>query len=94
MVLEPRGDSHPAWAQVFARRIGDRITVKWRPPYGGTYTFECWIEGVAHDWAQADAAWRTTFWLSAVPYGTSGTTYWVWDTSTWDSGTNAARWGY
>jgi hypothetical protein len=81
VTLEPRAPSHPAWAQVFARRIGDRVTVKWRPPYGGTYTFVSYIEGIAHSWAQRDAKWRTTFTLSPVPYDGAGTAYWVLGTS-------------
>lgn len=90
LVLEPRADAHPAWGQVFARRPADRVTVKWRPPYGGTYSYVCWIEGVAHEWDQPAAAWRTTLWLSPVPFSGAGTTYWIWDTSTWETD---SRWG-
>lgn len=78
IVLEPRKSTHLAWAQVFARKTGDRITVKWRPPYGGTYEFVCWIEGIAHSWTAATGL-RTTFYLSPVPHGSTDavTAYWI-----------------
>lgn len=81
ITLEPRKSTHGAWAQVFARKIGDRITVKWRPSYGGTYTFVCWIEGIKHEWDQGRQGIRTTFFLSPVPYSGSGTAYWLLGTS-------------
>jgi hypothetical protein len=82
VTLEPAAVSHPAWPEVFARRIADRVDVKWRPPYGGAYTFPAYVEGVEHHWAPgASAPWRTVFHLSAVPYGGTGTAYWLLGTS-------------
>lgn len=78
VTLEPAKSTHPAWAQVFAREIGDRVTVKWRPPYGGTYTFVSWIIGISHSWRPASSApWRTTFYLEPVPYGATGNPYFI-----------------
>jgi hypothetical protein len=90
VTLEPAKSTHPAWAQVFARQIGDRVTVKWRPPYGGTYSFPSIVEGIAHSWRPGDARpWRTTFYLSPVPYGATGEPYWVLGTSVLGSTTRA-----
>ncbi len=91
--LEPRKSTHSAWAQVFARAIGDRITVKWRPPYGGTYTYDSYIIGISHRWTPGSGL-RTTFALEPVPYAATGAPYFIWDTSTWDSGTSSTRWGF
>ena len=81
ITLEPRADGHPAWGQVIARRVSDRVTVKWRPPYGGTRTFIAWVDGVAHSWDQPTARWRTELVLSPVPYDGAGTAYWILGTS-------------
>ncbi|MDQ3155990.1 MAG: LamG domain-containing protein, partial [Actinomycetota bacterium] len=93
ITLEPRKSTHSAWAQVFARAIGDRITVKWRPPYGGTYTYDSYIIGISHRWTPGSGL-RTTFALEPVPYAATGAPYFIWDTSTWDSGTSSTRWGF
>lgn len=81
ITLEPRKSTHLAWPQVFARQIGDRITVKWRPPYGGTYSYDSWIIGIAHRWTPRSGL-RTTFHLQPVPYGATAEPYWILDTST------------
>jgi hypothetical protein len=78
---------------VFTRSVDDRITVKWRPAYGGTRTFTCWIDGISHRWSSRSGL-TTQFHLSPVPYDTTGAPYWIWDTSTWETGTSVARWGY
>jgi hypothetical protein len=82
VTLAPSDDAHPAWAHVFARQLGDRITVKWRPPYGGTYSYPSFIEGIHHSWrASGETPWTTTFSVSPVPYGGAGTAYWLLGTS-------------
>lgn len=93
VTFKPRKSTHAAWAHVFARKINDRVTVKWRPSYGGTRSYEAWIEGVAHSW-DADNGLTTTFYLSPVPFDTTGVPYWVWGSSTWETGTSVARWSY
>lgn len=80
IVVEPRDSTHLGWGQVFDRRMGDRVTVVWRPPYGGTYSYPCWIIGIAHEWKQSAAAWETTFWLEPVPF--DGDAYFIIGTST------------
>jgi hypothetical protein len=69
----------PTLVQLFTRDIGDRITVKRRPPGGGTITQDCIIEGVKHNYSP-DQPW-TTEW-SLVP--SDPNTYFVLDTSTLD----------
>jgi len=67
-------DRSPAllWPQVLGREIGDRITVKRRPPGGGAViTQESYIEGIAHD--VRPGIWRTIFSLSPADL----TTYWI-----------------
>jgi hypothetical protein len=81
ITVRPRKSTHSAWTQVFARQIGDRITVKWRPPYGGTYSFDSWIIGIGHDWT-ADAGLTTVFHLEPVPYGATAEPYFIIGTST------------
>lgn len=84
VTLEPAKSTHPAWAQVFERQIGDRVTVRWRPPYGGTYSFDSWISGIAHSWRPSDSQrpWRTVLYLEPVPYGATGEPYFIIGTST------------
>lgn len=82
ITLEPLEDTDLAWDQVFAREIGDRITVKWRPLYGGTYSFDSWIIGIRHAFDAAVGRLRTTFSLSPVPYDTTGEPYWIAGVST------------
>ena len=92
ITLEPAKSTHSAWAQVFARQEWDRITVKWRPPYGGTYSFDSWIIGIAHSWRPGDARpWRTVFHLEPVPYNATAEPYFIVGTSTVSG---AARLGY
>jgi hypothetical protein len=69
----------PTLVQIFTRDIGDRITVKRRPPGGGTITQDCVIEGVRHTYTPT-APWETEW--SLVPADIN--TYFVLDTSTLD----------
>lgn len=78
ITLEPADDSHGAWAHVFARQIGDRVTSKWRPAYGGTYSWDSWIIGVSQRWRPGDSKpLRTQFFLRPVPYGTTAEPYFI-----------------
>lgn len=53
------------WPLVLDGRIGDRMTVRRRPPGGGaTIERDCFIEGVAHDIVPGNGGWTTTFQLS------------------------------
>lgn len=76
VTLEPRKSTHPAWAHVFARRMFERITVKWRPTYGGTRTYVCWIIGIGQRWVRGGGL-TTTFYLAPVPFDTDGAPYWI-----------------
>ena len=85
VTLEPRAVTHPAWAQVFTRAIGDRVTVKWRPPYGGTYSYPCYIIGIEHQWSQTSGM-RTKCALQPVEFGTAtGSPVFTLDSSLLDS---------
>lgn len=56
------------FAQVLARRIGDRITVRIRPPGGGTIERDVFIRGIAHRIVPG-LDWKTTWVLqSATKY--------------------------
>ncbi len=81
ITLAPRKSTHPAWAHVFARKLNERITVKWRPTYGGTRSYEVWIIGITQRWS-ARTGLRTTFWLAPVPFDTTVEPYWIAGTST------------
>lgn len=82
VTLEPRKSSHLAWNQVFARKINDRVEVKWQPPYGGLRRYAAWIIGIAHRWHHQSGL-RTTFWLAPVPFDTepNDEPYWIAGTS-------------
>lgn len=84
IVIKPRNLAQ--WDAVLSREIGDRVTVNRRPPGGGSaISKEVLIEGIEHEITPDD--WSVTFYLS--PADTQS--YWIWDTSTWDTTT---RWGY
>jgi hypothetical protein len=57
MTIDPRADTANLFPQVLGREIGDRITVKRRPPGGGTVTRDVFIRGVSHTFN--DSAWST-----------------------------------
>lgn len=89
VTVMPTSSTDAAWDHVFVRRIGDRATVRWRPPYGGTYSFPSYIEGISHRYSARVGELRTTFYLSPVPYGATGSPYWVLGTSTLGTDTRA-----
>jgi hypothetical protein len=67
-----------AFTQQLSRLIGDRVTVKRRPPGGGTITVDALIEGIDHD-AGPDGWLTTTFHLvptePQVPWILGNATY-------------------
>lgn len=69
MVIDPRLDPDNLYPQVLGRQIGDRITVRRRPPGGGTLIErDCFIRGIGHDHTQG--SWLTTWALqSAEKFG-------------------------
>lgn len=71
------------YAQALGREIGDRVTVKARPPGAGyTISQECWIEGIQHK--VEDQQWETTFLLNPCdPTMQTGAGYWILDDSTY-----------
>lgn len=76
MVIKGSSDPANLWPVVLNLEIGERVTLKRRPPGGGSaISQESFIEGIEH---QADAlhgTWSTTFRLS--PADTN--TYWILD---------------
>ncbi len=83
MELKPVA-SESLWTQVMSREIGDRITVRRRPPGGGTLIEkQCYIEAVEDDCAVGDTwitRWQLSnadvmYWVLEDPtYGVLGTT--------------------
>lgn len=71
------------YAQALGREIGDRITVKARPPSGShTISQDVIIEGIEHQ--VTDQEWETTFLLSPADQNTvSGGGYWILGDSTY-----------
>ena len=84
LTLRPSALTHPAWTQVFARKIGDRIQFKNRPRYGGTTIADGVIEAVAHGYDPV-GGWSTRLVLSPLESGVG-----TWDYGTWDT----SKWGY
>lgn len=48
MEIRPRRDPTNLFPQVLGREIGDRVTVAWQPPGGGTITRDVFIRGIEH----------------------------------------------
>lgn len=64
MVIQPQRDETNLFPQAFNRLIGDRITVRRRPPGGGTLIEEdSFIRGIKHDITPGD--WATTWTLQS-----------------------------
>ena len=81
VTLDPQADDTNLWPHALGRDFHDRITVKRRPPGGGTaITQECFIEGVEHRMiAGPVTSWLTSWNLS--PASSTGS-YWVLDSAT------------
>jgi hypothetical protein len=74
-----------AYVQQLSRLIGDRVTLKRRPPGGGTVTVEALVEGIDHD-AGPDGYLTTTLHLvpaeTLTPWILADATYGVLDSTT------------
>jgi len=68
LVINPHADETNLFPQVLGRELGDRITVKRRPPGGGAViSRDCFIRGIKH--TLKDKRWKTTWTLqSAAKY--------------------------
>jgi len=64
LVINPLIDPNNLFPQVLGRKIGDRITVRRRPPGGGLIERDVFIVGVSHD-ASPDT-WFTTWQLQSA----------------------------
>jgi hypothetical protein len=65
--IDPQTDPDNLWPQVLGRRIGDRITVRRRPPGGGdTIERDVFIRGIEHKHDVRRGTWITTFTLQSA----------------------------
>lgn len=64
LVINPLRDPVNLFPQVLGRQMGDRITVKRRPPGGGTIDKDVFIRGISHD-IKPDS-WLTTWQLQSA----------------------------
>jgi hypothetical protein len=73
--LEMRPDrSETYWPWALGLEIDDRVTVKRRPPGGGsTMSVECYVEGIEHDIQYQRGEWTTRLHLSPA----DTTSYWI-----------------
>lgn len=77
ILIKPQSDPTNLWRQVLGREIGDRVTVRRRPPGGGSMIEQqSIIEGIEH--TIAPQSWQTRWWLS--PADTN--TFWFLDDAT------------
>lgn len=63
LTLQPQRDDTDLFPQALNRLIGDRITVKRRPPGGGTIEQDCFIRGIEH--RISPGTWETTWTLQS-----------------------------
>lgn len=66
----PMRDETNLFPQVLNRLIGDRITVRRRPPGGGTIEQDCFVRGVTHE-ASPGGPWVTRWTLQSTAAGGS-----------------------
>lgn len=67
LTINPLTDPANLFPQVLGREIGDRITVRRRPPGGGVLIErEVLIRGIAHEVSFRDATWMTTWQLQST----------------------------
>jgi hypothetical protein len=58
LTIDPLADPDTLWYQAIGRELGDRITVRLRPPGRATpIERDCIIRGISHTWTQT--TWRT-----------------------------------
>jgi hypothetical protein len=65
LTVDPAAQPADLWPQVLGREIGDRITIKRRPPGGGaTISRDVFIRGITHTFTES--TWSTTWTLQDV----------------------------
>lgn len=65
LTVDPRADPKRLFPQVLGRRLGDRITVRRRPPGGGALIErDCFIRGISHDYGSG--RWVTRWVLDSA----------------------------
>lgn len=75
---DPAGTPNIMWERTLRLELGDRITVKRRPPGGGDpIEQDSFVEGIEHDARGHPRNWSVTFRLSPA----DNTIYWVLDSS-------------
>lgn len=79
ITINPQVDNTNLWPQALGRDFHDRITVKRRPPGGGSaISQDCWIEGVEHTVDVPNNTWLTSWNLSPA----NQAIYWILGSST------------
>lgn len=63
LTIQPQRDEDDLFPQALNRLIGDRITVKRRPPGGGTIEQDCFIRGIEH--RISPGQWETSWTLQS-----------------------------
>lgn len=80
--INPRMDPDNLWPHVLGRELGDRITVKRRPPGGGAVMSQvCFIEAIRHE-VDRNKTWLTTWQLSTEGINDSPGPFWILDDPT------------
>lgn len=67
MLLDGTYQPSTLWPQALGRELGDRLTVRKRPPGGGTIEQESFLERIEH--RVGVGTWETNFGLSAIGIG-------------------------
>jgi hypothetical protein len=64
LTIDAQADDDRRWPVILGVEIGDRVTVRRRPPGGGdAIERDCYVEGIAHE-IEPPMTWRTTLQLS------------------------------
>lgn len=74
IIIDPELNPMLIWPLVLARDLGDRLTVKRRPPGGGTFDQLSSLEGIDMAWTAEGGVWTRLAW--EVSPGTTDQ-YWV-----------------
>lgn len=91
ITLKGEGDPTNLWPQMLGRELGDRVTVRRRPPGGGAMIEqESFIEALAVQWSAAGGFWDASWTLSAADLAS----YWVLGDSTFGALGETTRLAY
>lgn len=85
LTLSPRSSPADLWPQVLGRELTDAVTVSFDPPTGDTFTQECVIQRIIHTF-DAEKNWSTV-WEVAPLSDLEQLSFWIFDTSTYDTST-------